>query len=31
MLNEAYSFDIVESDAGYDVVLHFVESEDKAE
>lgn len=31
VLNEGYSFDIVETDEGYDVVLHFVESEDKAE
>lgn len=31
VLNEGYSFDIMETDAGCDVVLHFVESEDKAE
>lgn len=29
VLNEGYSFDIIETDAGCDVVLHFVESEDK--
>lgn len=27
VLNEGYSFDIMETDAGCDVVLHFVESE----
>ena len=31
VLNEGYSFDIIETGAGYDVVLHFVESEDKTE
>lgn len=31
VLNEGYSFDIMETDAGCDVVLHFVESEDKTE
>lgn len=26
VLDEGHSFDIVETDAGYDVILHFVES-----